>query len=175
MKWAGMYLECICRVMLIVVLAAAVAGKARAFGAFAASLRELGLGRAAPAAAVATVAAESAAVVLLAVPRSARLGYGLAVVLLVTFIAGIFAAVRSERPVTCNCFGTGSEQLSAVHVVRNGLLLGVAVTGLVSATVWPARFPGLAEGALTGTFGALFAIVLIRWEDLHAILSTARH
>lgn len=164
-----MYLDIACRACLILVFAVAVIGKVRgraAYREFATSLRPLGAEKLAGA----VVAAEIATVVLLCVPMVGW-GYVLATGLLGVFIAGIVQVIRSRQPVACNCFGAGGRQLGRPHLVRNGLLVCVAVAGFVAG-----QFSELSAGApailaIAAAGGAVVSAVFIRWDDIAYLLA----
>lgn len=118
------------RVLLAVVFLAAFAGKVRTrqgFAEFRDSIAAIVPLPARPVAA-AVLAAEALAVVLLAVPGT-RLGYAVVVALLTAFCAGIAFAVLGKKAVRCRCFGAAGDVLGPKHLVRNGLLIAVAVAG----------------------------------------------
>lgn len=132
-----------------------------AFVDFAASVRRMKLLPAAlvrPAAA-AVVAIEVGIVGLLAVPvRSAAIaGFIIATGLLTAFTAAIVSVTVRRIDTTCRCFGRSVTPLGPRHVARNGVLLTVAVLGLVAAVIGsPAAGPMLVVAGLTGlVVGAL--------------------
>ena len=72
------------------------------------------------------------AVALLAAPRAGALG---ALALLIPFTAVLARAVRSGSEAPCNCFGTARvEPVSRVDVVRNVLLVALALTAVTATT-----------------------------------------
>ncbi|PWK84975.1 hypothetical protein C8D88_107182 [Lentzea atacamensis] len=124
-------LDLFARVLLAAVFLAAFAGKVRTrqgFAEFRDSIGALAPWLPAQPVAIAVLAGEAAAVVLLAVPGTG-LGYALATGLLAAFCCGIVLAIRSRKAVRCKCFGAGGDVLGPKHLVRNGLLIAVAVTG----------------------------------------------
>jgi hypothetical protein len=159
-----MYVEVMTRTALLVVFGVAAVQKGRhraSFFTFVASLRALGLGSASSIAAYAVVAAEAVVTLSLVVPSTVDLGYVLALALLAVFVAGIARASRSGVPVACRCFGSGSAPLGVRHLIRNALLGGLAVLGLV------ADDGSLGAGAALAAIGGLaIALILIRWDDL---------
>ncbi|MCX2952718.1 TlpA family protein disulfide reductase [Lentzea sp. NEAU-D7] len=123
-------LDLFARVLLAVVFLVAFAGKVRSrrgFAEFRDSIAALVPLPARPLA-VAVLAGEALAVVLLAVPGT-RLGYGVAVTLLVTFCGAVVLAITGRKSVRCKCFGAGGDVLGLKHLVRNGLLIAVAALG----------------------------------------------
>lgn len=124
-------LDLLARVLLAVVFLAAFAGKVRTrqgFAEFRDSIAALAPWLPAQPVAVAVLTGEAAAVVLLAVPGTG-LGYAAAVGLLAVFCGGIVLAVHGRKAVRCKCFGAGGAVLGPRHLVRNGLLIAVAVAG----------------------------------------------
>ncbi|TDD74525.1 hypothetical protein E1293_29400 [Actinomadura darangshiensis] len=127
--------------VLIVVLAAAVAGKVRdvrGFGSVVAGYRILPDRLATPAAA-AVLAAETVAAVLLAVPATRRWGALLAAVLFAAFLIAMASVLRRGMRIECGCFGSarGTSQVGAAGIARTGLLLLLAVAAAVAG---PAAF-----------------------------------
>ncbi|OLT16568.1 hypothetical protein BJF79_18275 [Actinomadura sp. CNU-125] len=105
------------------------------FGRFVTTVRKLTM-RSGPsttviAAGFATLEAVTA--VLIAVPATARAGFALATGLLTLFIGVVFRAVRGRVFAECGCFGDRSALMSYPVLVRNVLLLVMAVAGLLLA------------------------------------------
>jgi hypothetical protein len=163
------------RTLLIVVFAAAAAGKLRSRSAlreFRGGLAAFGVrGRRAAALAVCVPVAELAATGLLAVDRTAVAGYAVAAVLLVAFTAALAAALRAGRRVSCRCFGARASSAGPLHLVRNGVLLAAAVSGglLQFAGLAPA---GVAAAGAAAALGAFAALVVIRLDDLAYLLGS---
>jgi hypothetical protein len=164
-----MDVDLLCRAVLGFVFAAAVVGKLRDRADFAQSLSSLGIRRASAPVAAAVIAAEALCAGLLLFTATADWGYGLAVLLLAAFSAGIVSAMRAKRAVACNCFGSGGKPLGPAHLVRNGLLALVAVAGLLASQL-PVTWPSLliALGA-----GAFVSLLFIRWDDLTYLFGAA--
>ena len=90
----------------------------------------LGVPAAASAARAVPVLELLVAVALLATPRAGAIG---ALALLVPFTAVLGRAVRTGSQVPCNCFGAArADPVSAVDVVRNGLLVAVALPAVTA-------------------------------------------
>nr|WP_236666965.1 MauE/DoxX family redox-associated membrane protein [Nonomuraea sp. K271] len=162
------------RALLAVVFFAAVVSKTRArreFAEFRDSVAAIGP-RWLPAgpAAVAVVAVEAAAVVLLAVPGTRLAGYALVAVLLIAFCAGIGRAIFARQSVRCQCFGAGGGQLGPQHLVRNGLLIAVAVAGAIAGGL-PTSAPAMLIALVAGAF---LGLLTTRWEDVAFLLVPAR-
>jgi len=70
------------------------------------------------------------AVALLAAPRAGAVG---ALVLLIPFTAVLVRAVRTGSTAPCNCFGAvRADPVSGVDLVRNGLLVAVALAAVTA-------------------------------------------
>ncbi|MEU8103212.1 MauE/DoxX family redox-associated membrane protein [Nonomuraea muscovyensis] len=167
-------MEIACRVLLAGVFAAALAGKLRgrsAYQEFAASIVALGVLPRTPAkaAAAAITAGEAVAVVLLAWPATAALGFGLSAVLLGAFAAGIVSALRRGRRAPCRCFGASTTPLGRAHVYRNLVLLAGSGLGLVAAFAGgPAEVAGVAVAAVAG---AVAVVPVVRFDDLVSLFA----
>lgn len=153
-----------CRVGLIGVFVAAVAklGGRASWSGFVGMVRATRLvpARLVTAVSAAVALAELAVVVLLAVPRTARLGFAVSTVLLVAFTVGTAVLVRRGDPVACHCFGRSDIAVGPVHVWRDGLLLLCAAVGATAPD--PARLPvaGLVASITAGAAGAMGAVFL---------------
>ncbi|MFG3600924.1 MauE/DoxX family redox-associated membrane protein [Micromonospora chersina] len=164
-----MYVEIACRVLLGTVLLAAAVGKVSgrdAYREFTRSVRDLGYRPAGPLAA-AVVAAEFAAVVLLAVIPLA--GFLLSAALLLAFTVAV--ATNLRRPgATCRCFGRTAAPLGRHHVWRNAFLVGCAIAGAL-APAGPVR-PG--EAVLAGAGGLLTGVLVVMMDDLRFLFGASR-
>lgn len=169
------YLDIGCRALLTVVFAAAVTGKIRPadFAGFVASLapiRWIGAAARRPAA-VATVAAEAATILLLWIPGTTVAGYLLAVGALAAFTATLVTGLRQGTSLRCRCFGYDAGPVRPHHVARNLGLGVVAVLGLATAaTTMMVTDP--AGWAIAALVGAVAGLVTIRWDDLAFLLSS---
>lgn len=124
-------LDLFARVLLAVVFLVAVAGKLRTkkgFAEFRDSITAIAPWLPARPIAVSVLTGEIAAVALLAVPGT-KTGYALVVALLAAFCAVIARNILSGQSVRCRCFGADGDVLGPKHLLRNGLLIAVAVIG----------------------------------------------
>lgn len=158
-----------CWVMAGTLVIAAVA-KLRTFGDFAASLVALRLaaGAGAQPLAAAVVAAELTAAALCLWPGTAVVGLGVSAALMAAFAA---VAGRRRAVVPCRCFGSGGAPLGPRHVMRNGLLLLLAlaaVPGSLTTVLTSDPNPG---GLLLTLVCATVAVALVvRFDDLADLL-----
>jgi hypothetical protein len=112
----------------------------------------------------------------LAVPVSLLLrpaaGLLLATSLLVSFSTFIAVTMHRGTAMTCHCFGTRGTPLGRAHLVRNALLVGVAVAGLWAApggTAAPLEAAGVALAVISA---AIAAWLLIRFDELAELFTT---
>ena len=78
---------------------------------------------------------ETAAVVLLVVPDTARVGAGMALVLLGAFTVAIARTLRSGARPSCHCFGQMSDEpIGTTTLVRNAALLALAAVILAGGS-----------------------------------------
>lgn len=158
-----------CRLLLAVVFVLAAASKARgrkSLAEFIQTLERFGFPRSwagVPLAVSVLLAEALAALLLLAAPR---VGYALALVLFTGFTAGIALALRRGEAVACRCFGASETPLGAAHLVRNGLLIAVTLSGAVSHWLGPGVPPPLGMSVIVGFVGALAGLFVTRWDDL---------
>lgn len=116
-------------------------------------------------AARAVLAGELAIGSLLIFPMTAVVGYTIASSLSLAFAAATISALRRGVHLPCACFGQREESLGATHVVRDGALLAVALTGLAGRLLGgTADRPAGAAIALVG--GAAGAVLLIFLDDV---------
>jgi len=163
-----------CQAAIAVAFAASAATKVTGRAAYTAFRRWLTAGPGVPARlaaplAPAMIAAEAATAVAVAVPASAPAGFAAAVVLLAVFGAGVRSMMRRRVTVPCRCFGAGRGAPGVLHLIRNGVLCLIAITGGVVAMTGngPGSFgPGQAVAALAGTATAL---LLINLEEIVAL------
>jgi hypothetical protein len=116
----------------IIVLARAVIDKALNFSGYLATLRGYRLlpSLAAPAAAMALLAAEALAIVLLLVPATAFIGGGLAAALFALYAAAMAIVLTAGRTeIECGCGGKG-------QIVTWGLVARNAVLVATAAFIW---------------------------------------
>ncbi|HET6296624.1 MAG TPA: MauE/DoxX family redox-associated membrane protein [Kribbella sp.] len=115
---------------------------------------------------IGTGAAATSALVPVAV-----VGLAGAAVLLLAFTIAIVATLRRGGQQACRCFGARAIPLGPAHVVRNALLLAVALAGLVTVSgADPSVEPGGA--ALAGVAGLVAGLLVTRFDDLTDLFST---
>jgi hypothetical protein len=164
------YLLIAARAALIAVFALAVISKVRssaAYTGFRKALRQLGIVPASTvnAAAASAVAVEAAIVVSLALPARPVIfaGFVLAAGLLVVYIAVIAQVIRRGNRTTCACFGVTATPLGPRHIVRNAVLIAVALTG--AAATGTHGHPGTPPGYVTAMVAGLFVGLLAAASD----------
>ncbi|MEV5824730.1 MauE/DoxX family redox-associated membrane protein [Spirillospora sp. NPDC052242] len=166
------YVALAARCVLGLVLLVAVLGKIRsrkAFREFRLSVPGLAPGLPATATAAAAVAAESAAVVLLAIGRTAPAGLALAGAVLLVFAAAIHRALRAGRAAACRCFGTRAVPVGRTHIVRDLALAAVAAAGLAAAAAPGPVHP--AGAAVTVAGAGVLTLVFVFFDDLTDLLT----
>jgi hypothetical protein len=162
------YFALFARVLIGTVFLVSAATKLRSPAAFAAFTRSVRKMKLVPAALVTPVAAgvvsgEVSIVALLAVPVdvTALLGLAVAAGLLTAFTVAIVLVVRRGTDLTCQCFGASTVPLGRVHVVRNLVLLAVAVAGALATRSGGQLHPADAAIAVTaGLVGGGLVTVL---------------
>ncbi|MDP3748524.1 MAG: hypothetical protein Q8Q88_15905 [Phenylobacterium sp.] len=154
------YISEACRLYIMLVLTASVAGKATALEGFRETIGELfPIPRAwTPAAALGVIGVEALiALLLLAGSEWARLGMVAALALFGVFTAVIIVALVQRRAVNCNCFGGRSHVISAHDLVRNATLIAASGAYFLGGPV--AGGLGWADYLLL--FGVAVIVVLI--------------
>ncbi|MGC5009705.1 MauE/DoxX family redox-associated membrane protein [Streptosporangium sp. DT93] len=167
-----------CRLLLLGIFLASLAGKARgrqAFREFVAATATLLAVRSVPARRLAllAMAAEAAIVVLLAVPATLPAGFALAAVTLGGFGYALARALRQGRAAPCRCFGSSSAPVGGRHVIRNLVLIAAAMTALV-ATLGGAPQAVETPGVIVTALAALVCVVLVtRLDDIAELFRPA--
>jgi hypothetical protein len=148
-----------CRALVATVFTIAVATKLRGgpalMGYLAAAARLGGLrGHQAKPLALLTVGLEGLTVVLLVLPGTPPLG----------FVVLLRAALRRGERIACACFGASVTPIGPVHLVRNGVLIVICLTGLLASAGGPPppTWPGATAPLLAGMIGAAAVIRLDR-------------
>jgi Methylamine utilisation protein MauE len=168
-----MYAAFACRGLIGLVFAVAAVTKVRspsAYREFASWLAALPVpmagNRALPAA---FIAAEVTVVVLVAVPVAAMAGLLLAAGCLAVMTAGTAVIVKRGARVPCQCFGPSSSPLGARHVVRDGVLLVIALAGALGPGGGIASPAGIALSLGAALIGATFVVFS---DDLIALFES---
>ncbi|MFF8597040.1 MauE/DoxX family redox-associated membrane protein [Streptomyces sp. NPDC015220] len=176
------FVSALSQASLVLVFAAAIVGKIRntaSFLAFKQAVATLGPVPAARAGVLAAgvVIAEAMTVLLLADPwphgdrLPAVIGLLTAIGLLASFTYAIAHALRTGIQVGCRCFGTSASPVGPPQLIRNSVLLVLAVVAIPGAgesghLSWQARFAGWLCGATA-------ALVLVVGDELVALLRSA--
>lgn len=170
------YFALFARVLIGTVFLVSAATKLRSPTAFAAFKRSVRKMKLVPAGLVTPVAAgvvvgEASIVALLAVPAAmpALLGFAVATALLAAFTAAIVLVVRRGTDLTCQCFGASTVPLGPVHVVRNLVLLAVAVAGALA--VRSGGQPHLGEAVIAATAGLVGGGLVTVLDDIVRLFS----
>jgi hypothetical protein len=170
------YLEIAARAMLIVVFATAFATKARnrnAFMSFADSLGSFGIRhrRLQLQTAAIVLTAEAAAAVLTALPATAIWGLALAGLTITVFTAAAVLARKQGRQPTCNCFGSSTATLGTRHVVRNCLIIAVAIAGLAAQPADGQAHIAAAPAVLATGLALITGLAIATWDDIATLLA----
>ncbi|GIH78029.1 MauE/DoxX family redox-associated membrane protein [Planobispora longispora] len=86
------------------------------------------------------------------------------------FTIAVVASLRRRDRTPCRCFGTSPMPLGPRHVVRNVLLLGVAVAGSVVEVLEPVS-GNLAGVSVAAASGMIVGLLAVRFDDLAALLA----
>jgi hypothetical protein len=99
-------------------------------------------------------------------------GFALAVVLLLGFAGAIAVVLRRGVQASCRCFGgSGAAPFRVHHIVRNLVLVAVAVAGFVAVLAGAAlTWQAVALGAVPGV---VVALLVTRLDDLVALFAPA--
>lgn len=165
------YLTVASQALLTTVFGWAAVSKVRAFASFRQSVRQMVPARYVGVVAAGIVAAESGCA--LAVPVSAVVGLIACLCVLMGFCVGIVVLLVRGVSASCACFGADGAPLGRKHLIRNGLLAGVALGGLMSDAAGELHPGGVLAAVFAGLIGAA---LLVSFDDLAELFmpSTAR-
>lgn len=163
------------RVLIAVVFAVSAFGKLRSrssYRAFAAWLAGLPVlpARGRTAAAPVMAAAETAIVLLLALPWTVQAGLLAAAATLAVFTVGTLVVLRRGVREPCQCFGASTVPIGARHVVRNAALGVVAVVAASGPAAAAMRGSGVALSLVMAVSAATIVLFL---DELAALFETA--
>lgn len=96
-------------------------------------------------------------------------GLVLAISLLTVFTIAIVSAIRRRVTARCACFGRSDKQLGGMHVFRNVLLIGVAVSGLFLRSSAGLQPGGVAVAVAGGLLAGVLVVIL---EDIWELFRT---
>lgn len=83
--------------------------------------------------------------------------------------SGTGVIVRRGARVSCRCFGPSSSLLGARHIVRDGILLAIALVGALGTSRGTASPAGIAVSLVAALFGATLAVFS---DDLFALFES---
>jgi hypothetical protein len=162
--------------MLFVIFVASFTSKVRsraAFAVFAESLDGFGIRGTRPQARTAgiVIMAEAAAAALVALPFTVTWGLAASGLIITVFTAQAGIARRQGLRPVCNCFGSGRSALGARHLVRNGLIIAVAISGLLAEFAGGRASLAAAPAVLAAGIAVIAGISMVVWDDLAALLA----
>jgi uncharacterized membrane protein YphA (DoxX/SURF4 family) len=99
-------------------------------------------------------------------------GFVAASTALVVFSAALVVALRRHRVVSCNCFGAATARVSGYDIVRNAMLLAVALVGALTATAAEDKGIPAAEVTVLAFMAMALTLVALNFAD---IARTLRH
>lgn len=168
-------IEIFSRCLLAIVFAYSAVAKLRSGGSFRGFMAWLGdlpvpvASRQAGTLAGGLAGAEVLIVVLAVLPWTVLAGFALAAATLAVFIAGTCLAISRGTKATCNCFGTRGAPLGPTHVVRDTILLVVAIVGAVASDAHGAHPAGTVLSVATA---AVLAVPVVFLDDLLSLFAT---
>lgn len=177
------HLSLIGSLVLSCVFAASAAGKCRSSRAFSEFLDGVTLftgftGRRARALGALVVAAEWAIVLLCPAPAAGPAGGLLAAATLTAFVVGIGRVLARGDTGSCHCFTTGHGDIGPRHLVRNGLLIALAIAAAAgrsgSGRTWVQAGLPLPEIALDLVVTLVLVGVVLVWDDLASLFSVRK-
>jgi hypothetical protein len=109
------------------------------------------------------VICEGITATLLALPLAPRVGFALATGLLALLTAVVIRAVRGGVLAECRCFGRSGSLMGNAMIVRNLLLMALAVSGTILSPTTPTTDPVYLALALI--VGCILAVFFTRYYD----------
>src|SRR5262249_56896128 len=105
------------------------------------------------------------------VRATGRMGLAAAAGVPAVMTAVLARSLRRGARVRCRCFGAGAADVTGGHLVRNGIVIAVALLGLVGATIGGrSSAGGVAVAVVAGVIGG---VLLVRWDDLALLVGGA--
>jgi Methylamine utilisation protein MauE len=87
---------------------------------------------------------------------------------------GVGATLRSGEPARCACFGRDERPISRVHLLRNALLLLIAIAGVGALARSPGEPIDAASGALAVAVGVILSVILVNLDDIVTLFKPLR-
>jgi Methylamine utilisation protein MauE len=170
------YLVIGARAMLFVIFVASFTSKMRsrtAFAAFADSLAGFGIRSTRLQAGTAgiVISAEAAAAFLVALPFTVTWGLAAGGLIITAFTAQASIARRQGLRPVCKCFGSATSAFGATHIMRNGLIIAVAIAGLLAEAAGGRTHLAAAPVVLATGVAVLAGAGVVVWDDLAALLA----
>ncbi|WSA51820.1 hypothetical protein OIE67_48620 [Nonomuraea fuscirosea] len=119
------------------------------------------------------VVAEVGIVVLVAVPGTVAVGFALAAVTLGGFGYALVRAMGRGKGASCRCFGASEKPVGRHHVIRNVVLIGVALVAMgatFAGTSGGVELPGVVIAAVAA---AVCVLVVVRLDDIAELFRPA--
>jgi hypothetical protein len=161
------------RIILGLTLAVAAWGKAKDAGAFRQTVVDFDLfpARGARTVAIVLIAAEFLAVAALAAGGGLLVaGFGLALLLLAVYSLALSVALARNARIDCNCFGQKTRPISPFDLVRNLLLLGLGLAGIVLLALDSSSHLPAGGIAVAAAMSVGVTVILVHLADIARIL-----
>jgi hypothetical protein len=101
-----------------------------------------------------------------------ELAVAVAAALTLVLVSGVAVALSRGAQAPCSCFGGSSVRpLGVAHLIRNTVLLVLLAAGLAASLLQRDR-PGFTDSALAVATGLVLSLLIIRWEDLAALVDS---
>lgn len=153
------------------VLLAAVVGKLRTFAVFRDNLvSSFGMPPAASALAAPALVAAELLVAAMVMGQLGRPGMLAALLLFGAFTAIVTYRFLQEGVVRCSCFGEAERNISALDLVRNGLVVSSIVAYLALAAVGQ---PSWHVSLLAAGLASVLAVLAVHFHDVVTLLRTS--
>lgn len=115
------------------------------------------------------VLAEIVTALLLAIPAWSAVGLCLAVLLMGAFTVAMLTVLARGERVACGCFGSSTVLIGKMHIVRNSLIILVAIVGIVTSVTSDDTPVGAWEFGIASAFAIFGVILLVLLDQLLAI------
>jgi uncharacterized membrane protein YphA (DoxX/SURF4 family) len=115
------------------------------------------------------IALEIVAAILLLAPGAGNYGAVLAAVLLTSFTGVLVAGVVRGRRVQCRCFGMDGGTVGVSHIVRNIVLIGLAVAAALAPITSGSH--SVHGTYVAVTIGSVLGWVFVRWDDVAYLMA----
>jgi hypothetical protein len=115
---------------------------------------------------IAIIISEIVAAITLFIDNYYTAGFFLSICLLLIFSFAILSALINKIETSCNCFGTSQSIISSSDLIRNSIIIVMALIGLISTKPISLSQLHLADIAVSTLISLVFTLALTNFSDI---------